>query len=51
VNRKSGAEGRLWGATRHGLIIDFGHGAPLLTLDLREVSLVKVKDVLAGVFV
>jgi hypothetical protein len=40
VDRATGRTGRLWGATRHGLIIDFGQGTPLLTLDPREVCLV-----------
>jgi hypothetical protein len=40
VDRATGRQGWFWGATRHGLIINFGPGSPLLTLDLREVSLV-----------
>jgi hypothetical protein len=39
VDRATGLEGWLRGATRHGLIIDFGPGTPRLTLDPREVSL------------
>ncbi len=35
----TGRVGRVWGATRHGLIVDYGPGAPLLTLDPRQVTL------------
>ncbi len=33
----TGRVGRIWGATRHGLIVDYGPGAPLLTLDPRDL--------------
>ncbi|MBV6457226.1 MAG: hypothetical protein HONBIEJF_00333 [Fimbriimonadaceae bacterium] len=36
-DRKTGRSGKVWGATKHGLIVDFGLGTPLLTLDPREV--------------
>lgn len=36
-DRATGRTGTLWGATKHGLIVDFGPGAPLLTLDPRSV--------------
>lgn len=38
LDRETGRCGQLWGATKHGLIVDFGPGAPLLTLDPRSVS-------------
>jgi len=40
LDKATGRTGRVWGATRHGVIIDFGHGTPLLTLDPRDVGLV-----------
>jgi len=40
IDLATGRTGWLWGATGHGLIIDFGQGTPLLTLDPREVCLV-----------
>lgn len=37
VDRSTGRTGLLWGATARGLIVDFGAGAPLLTMDPRDV--------------
>lgn len=38
LDRETGRTGRLWGATKRGLIVDFGPGTPLLTLDPRAVE-------------